>query len=85
MRTGQPTGLARVRGMARSVNVYLKVAAGCVGIAAAVLWYWSAVEPIPAASAAYNARAALATGVSVLCQAVAAGIDARIAPTATWG
>lgn len=67
----------------RRASVYIKIAAGLVGIFAAWFWYRSAVASDEAAID-LNTWAALTTGASMLLQSISAGIDAWIAPTASW-
>ena len=74
----------RLRSFARRASVYIKIAAGLVGIFAAWFWYRSAVASDEAAID-LNTWAALTTGGSMLLQSISAGIDAWIAPTASWG
>ena len=69
---------------ARSASTWLKIGAALIGILAGSFWYVSATSPDSAAAASLNSRAAIATGGSVLMQAVAAAIDAWIPPTASW-
>ena len=73
-----------MRLFARSVSVWLKIAAAIIGLVAAWFWYVSATSPETVAAAIWNSRAAVATGGSVLLQAASAGIDAWVPPTASW-
>lgn len=67
---------------ARTAPVYLKIAVALFGIAAADCWYQSAVTSDEAA-VNWNTRAVLTTGLSMLLQALSAGFDVWISPTAT--
>jgi hypothetical protein len=71
------------RSFARRASVYIKIAAGIVGIFAAWFWYRSAVASDEAAID-LDTWAALTTSLSMLLQSISAFIDAWIAPTASW-
>jgi hypothetical protein len=76
--------LGELRIFARRSSVYIKIVAGLAGLVAAYLWYQSAISIDAAAAVRWNTWAAVMSGASMLCQAVAALIDAWIAPTASW-